>query len=568
MTMRAWLPLVAAGVLFTTAGCGSNPKAQVPATPAPAPQRTPPPVEEPTPAPDPIASLIETSQKHFETGERELKVGHLERARTEFDRAVDVMLESPYGARTDARMREHFDRLVDRINAYEVTALGQGDGFAEKRYEPASIDELLKIATFPKPDAGAQTTEAVKQDLAATEHDIPIAQNSRVLSYVELFQGRLHDFIQDGLTRGTKYLPMIQSVFRAEGLPLDLAYIPIIESGFKPNALSKASAKGPWQFMKATALENGLHHDWYIDERSDPEKATIAAARYLKTLNKLFDGDWNLVLAAYNGGLGRVQRAVKRSGKEDFWELSASSKYLPKETREYVPLILAAIIVAKNPAQYGFDIVAHDPISYDKVTVPRAVDLRRVAEWTGTSIDEIQSLNPQLRRWTTPVKYPTFELKVPTGTGSQFQARLAEAAPGDMTALKWYTVRSGESLATIARKLKVSRVDLAEANSMSVKSRVRSGQELIIPRAPATLLAARTDREAPAEMAARPLTGTATIPDTRSTRRETPIVYRVKRGDTLSSIAELFDTTVSRIKTLNKLRGNTIAAGARLKIVR
>jgi membrane-bound lytic murein transglycosylase D len=567
MTMRAWLPLVAAGVVLTTAGCGSNPKPQVSAAPAPAPPG-PPPTGVAAPAPDPIASLIETSQKHFEAGERELKVGHLERARTEFDRAVDVMLESPYGARTDTRMREHFDRLVDRINAYEVTALGQGDGFAEKRYEPASIDELLKIATFPKPDADAQTTEAVKQDLAATEHDIPIAQNSRVLSYVELFQGRLRDFIQDGLTRGTKYLPMIQDVFRAEGLPLDLAYIPIIESGFKPNALSKASAKGPWQFMKATALENGLHHDWYIDERSDPEKATIAAARYLKTLNRLFDGDWNLVLAAYNGGLGRVQRAVKRSGKEDFWELSATSKYLPKETREYVPLILAAIIVAKNPAQYGFDIVAHDPISYDKVTVPRAVDLRRVAEWTGTSIDEIQALNPQLRRWTTPVKYPTFELKVPTGTGSQFQARLASAGPGDITALKWYTVRSGESLATIARKLKVSRVDLAEANSMSVKSRVRSGQELIIPRAPATLLASRTDREAPAEMAARPLTGTATIPDARPTRSQTPIVYRVKRGDTLSSIAALFDTTVSSIKTLNKLRGNAIAAGARLKIVR
>jgi membrane-bound lytic murein transglycosylase D len=567
MTMRAWLPLVAAGVVLTTAGCGSNPKPQVSAAPAPAPPG-PPPTGVAAPAPDPIASLIETSQKHFEAGERELKVGHLERARTEFDRAVDVMLESPYGARTDTRMREHFDRLVDRINAYEVTALGQGDGFAEKRYEPASIDELLKIATFPKPDADAQTTEAVKQDLAATEHDIPIAQNSRVLSYVELFQGRLRDFIQDGLTRGTKYLPMIQDVFRAEGLPLDLAYIPIIESGFKPNALSKASAKGPWQFMKATALENGLHHDWYIDERSDPEKATIAAAKYLKTLNRLFDGDWNLVLAAYNGGLGRVQRAVKRSGKEDFWELSATSKYLPKETREYVPLILAAIIVAKNPAQYGFDIVAHDPISYDKVTVPRAVDLRRVAEWTGTSIDEIQALNPQLRRWTTPVKYPTFELKVPTGTGSQFQARLASAGPGDITALKWYTVRSGESLATIARKLKVSRVDLAEANSMSVKSRVRSGQELIIPRAPATLLASRTDREAPAEMAARPLTGTATIPDARPTRTQSPIVYRVKRGDTLSSIAALFDTTVSSIKTLNKLRGNAIAAGARLKIVR
>ena len=565
MTMRAWLPVAAVGIIFTTAGCGGNSKPQIQPDPLPASHQPAPPVD--PPQPDPIATLIAASQKHFEAGERELNLGHLERARMEFDRSVDVMLESPYGARTEARMREHFDRLVDRINAYEVTALGQGDGFVEKKYEPASIDELLKIATFPKPDADAQTTEAVKQDLASTQHDIPIAQNKRVLSYVELFQGRLRDFIHDGLTRGTKYLPMIQDVFRAEGLPLDLAYIPIIESGFKPNALSRAKAKGPWQFMKATAIENGLHHDWYIDERSDPEKATIAAAKYLKTLSKMFDGDWNLVLAAYNGGQGRVQRAVKRSGKEDFWELSATSKFLPRETREYVPLILAAIIVAKNPAQYGFNIVAHEPISYDKVSVPRAVDLRRVAEWTGTSIDEIQALNPQLRRWTTPVKYPRFELKVPPGTGDQFQARLADAAPGDLTALKWYTVRRGESLATIARTLKVRRIDLAEANSLSVRSRVRTGQELIIPRAPATLLASRTERPAPAEVASRPLTGTATIPD-GPVRRPSPVVYRVKRGDTLSSIAELFDTTVARIKSLNKLRGNAIVAGARLKIVR
>ena len=197
------------------------------------------------PAPDPITVLIDASQQHFLAGERELKLGHLEQARTEFDRAVELLLESPYGARSDARLREHFDRLVDRINAYEVTALAQGDGFSEKASEPASIDALLTIATFPKPAPGAATEKTVKADLAATEHDVPIPQNDRVLAYVELFQGRLRDYIHESLTRGTKYLPMIQEVFRAEGLPLDLAYIPVIESGFKTNALSKASARGP-----------------------------------------------------------------------------------------------------------------------------------------------------------------------------------------------------------------------------------------------------------------------------------------------------------------------------------
>ena len=530
--MRARLQLAAVGITLAAAACGSNPKPQASATPPkPRPQVATAPVP---PPPDPIATLIATSQAHYAAGERELKLGHLEKARFEFDRAVDVLLESPYGARTDARLREHFDRLVDRINAHEVTALAQGDGFAETKSEPASIDELLKIATFPKPEADAETTATVQADLAATEHDVPIPQNPRVLAYVELMQGRLRDYIDESLTRGTKYLPMIQSVFRAEGLPLDLAYIPVIESGFKTNALSKASAKGPWQFMKPTAREQGLKFDWFIDERSDPEKATVAAAKYLKSLHKLFDGDWHLVLAAYNGGLGRLQRAMKRSGKTDFWSLASSSKYLPRETREYVPLILAAIVVAKNPVQYGFNITPADPIDYDKVAVPRAIDLRRVAEWTGTSIDEIQALNPELRRWMTPVRYPEYEVKVPTGTGEQFSSRLASASPDDFVALNLYTVKRGETLSTIARKLRVSRAELAEANHLSIKSRVGQGQSLIIPRAPATLLATRTQRVVPDEVASRAISGSAPVasasPATRASAKSRRTGRRVVRG--------------------------------------
>ena len=581
MMNRAWLPTVAAAGLIVvtafTAACGSsNPKPVVPAPPppvVPAPAAVPPP-----PPADPITVLIDASQQHFLAGERELRLGHLDRARIEFDRAVEMLLESPYGARTDARLREHFDRLVDRINAYEVSALAQGDGFAEKTSEPASIDELLKIATFAKAAPGAETEKVVKADLAATEHDVPIPQNDRVIGYVELFQGRLRDYIHESLTRGTKYLPMIQSVFRAEGIPLDLAYIPVIESGFKTNALSKASAKGPWQFMRATASEQGLKTDWYVDERSDPEKATIAAARYLKTLHDLFDGDWHLVLAAYNGGLGRVQRAMKRSGQDDFWALSTSSRYLPRETREYVPLILAAIIVAKNPAQYGFDITAEEPIAYEKVLVPKAIDLRRAAEWTGRSIDEIQSLNPELRRWTTPVK-AEYELKVPQGTASLFTARLASASPNELVALTWYTVKKGETIATIARKLRVSRVDLAEANHLSTKSRIAAGQALVIPRAPATLLATNSRPSAPTEVASRAISGAAPMPDVAPPARAAQpvaravnastktVTYRVKNGDTLYEIAQLFDTTVARIKSLNRLRSNKITPGTRLKIV-
>jgi membrane-bound lytic murein transglycosylase D len=242
---------------ITSAACAAH----APATVARPIAQTPVAVAQPTPAAlpaqpasDPVVDLISVSTRHFEAGQKELQDGHLETAKTEFNRALDVLLESPFGARTEPRIREHFDRLVERISAYEVTALSQGDGFAEKRYEPASIDELLAISTFPPAPPSAETARAIARDVESSDHDIEIPLNDRVLSYVELFTGRLKGYLEDGLSRGARFLPMIQDVFRAEGLPLDLAYVPLVESAFKTNALSRASAKGMWQFMSGTAV--------------------------------------------------------------------------------------------------------------------------------------------------------------------------------------------------------------------------------------------------------------------------------------------------------------------------
>lgn len=442
-------------------------------------------------------------------------------------------------------------------------------GEVQEKSEPAPIDELL-ASTAESPAATKETETTVAQDLAGASHDIEIPLNDRVLSYVELFTGRLKGYLEEGLSRGARFLPMIQDVFRAEGLPLDLAYVPLIESAFKPNALSRAKAKGIWQFMRGTALENGLQHDWYIDERSDPEKATRAAAKYLKTLYGMFD-DWHLALASYNGGPGRIQRAIERSGRSDFWTLSASSRYLPRETRDYVPLILAAVIIARNPEQYGMNIQPIEAPEVETVTLSAAVDLRRVAEWAGTPVETIQDLNPELRRWTTPLRATEYELKVPKGTAATIHAHMADMTAEDLAPLTHYTVKKGETLLGVARKLGVTRSDLAEANYLSTKATLRTGQRLIVPRAPSLVAAARREpplrldgQDSDAVNASNRLPARA-VPKSASTER-VRVTHRVKPGETLFAIAKRYDTTVDSLKTWNHLRGNVIQAGQRLTI--
>jgi peptidoglycan lytic transglycosylase D len=551
-------------VACLSAACASGKGARVAAntpTPPAAAQSTAPAAAAPV---DAIQVLLTTADTHFERGRHELTLGHLAKAKSEFNAALDALLASPQGARSDPRIREHFDRLVDRIAALELNALATGDGFTERVAEPASIDELLAISTFDHAAPTAATAENVQLDLQETSHDIPIPLNDRVLRYVELFQGRLREFLSEGLHRGAQYLPMIQNVFRAEGLPLDLAYVPLIESAFKPTALSRAKARGVWQFMRGTGIENGLKQDWFIDERSDPEKATLAAAKYFKALYGMFD-DWHLAMASYNGGPGRMQRAIKRSGRTDFWDLSASTRFLPRETRDYVPMILAAVIIAKNPMKYGFDVLPTTAPDIETVAVPPAVDLRRVAEWASISVDDIQQLNPELRRWTTPIHGDDYELTVPKGTADTIRSRLATTAPAELNALQWHVVKRGESLATIARKLGVSRLDLAEANYLKTTARVNAGQKLVIPRMPSSALLARAGAPASADKTVADA-APAVFEDDDAPEEITRVVHRVRAGETLSSIARKYQTTVEYLKSANNLRSSMLKVGTRLVV--
>jgi membrane-bound lytic murein transglycosylase D len=421
---------------------------------------------------------------------------------------------------------------------------------------PAIADVLLSVGGYDEYEATEAAT-IIAEALRHPSYDIEIPQNAKVLNYVRLFTGRLQGYLEEGLSRGTHLMPMIQSVLRAEGLPLDLAYVPLIESAFKPNALSRAKAKGIWQFMHGTGLENGLKTDWYIDERSDPEKATVAAAKYLKTLYEKF-GDWHLALASYNGGPGRVSRAIKRSKQDDFWSLTSTKRYLPRETRDYVPLILAAVIIARNPAQYGMNIAPPERPDYERVTLPSAVDLRRIAEWAGVSVETIQALNPELRRWTTPLRTVDYELKVPAGTADLVRASLLLTSPEDLAPLNHHTVKKGETLLSIAKKLKVTRADLAEANYLSARAKVATGQRLIIPRAPASL--ATPGSLSPDVVLA------SNVAEPKAAPAPAATVHRVKRGDTLGAIAKRYGASVTALRSWNGIRGNTIQVGQRLTI--
>ncbi len=498
---------------------------------------------------DPIAGYIARAEEAFAQGQSELQAGHLVAARQHFDQAVDGLLAAPGGAHSEPRLSAEYDRLLDRISALDILALREGDGLTEARSEPAVIDALLAETAEP-PAATLSTEETVAADLSKTPHDLPITVNAKVLGYVELFQGNLHDFMSTTLARSVQYVPMIEDVFRAEGLPLDLAYVPIVESAFKNTALSRASAKGMWQFIQDTATENGLQQNWFLDERSDPEKATQAAAKYLKSLADEFDGDWNLALASYNAGPGRIEHAMKLSKSSDYWTMSQSTRYLPRDTREYVPMILAAVIIARNPARYGFEVAPPTPPAYEKVTVPGALDLRIIAEWAGTTLEDIQTLNPELRRTTTPST--AHDLKVPMGTAAAIEAKIAAADPSLFASFKFYSVKRGDSITSIARQFKVTTAELRTANDLRSTTRVRSGQTLMIPQQRASALPPR------------PAASTASSSASAASAQ----TYRVRPGDTLSSIARHFDTTVTDLKRINQLSSDTIVVGDKLTVKR
>src|SRR5947209_6983037 len=419
------LALSIVGPLAAQNGAVQQPLVSASQQPATNPQQSTAPQAQPSKS-DPVTNVIAEAEKAFLAGQEDYKAGHLDAAKQDFDRAVDILMQSPVDIKSDDRLEQEFDKITEEIHKLEMTAFKAGDGFTEQQAEPAPIDEANTAATFP-PDAN--TKAKAEADLRTTHSDLPLMINDSVAGYISYFSTRGRDTFVRAQARSGRYREMILRIFREEGVPQDLIYLAQAESGFHPLALSRVGARGMWQFMASRASGYGLQRNWWIDDRQDPEKATRAAARHLKDLYNQF-GDWYLAMAAYNSGPGTVQSAVKRTGYADFWELYRRN-VLPKETRNYVPIILAVTIMTKNLSQYGFDDVSMDsPAKYDAVTINYPVDLRLVAQCVGSTQAELQELNPSLLRLTTP-RSGMFELHLPAGTRKQYETAIG-AIPTDM----------------------------------------------------------------------------------------------------------------------------------------
>jgi len=503
---------------------------------------------------DPIPRLIAQADAHLATGMAEIKQGHLKAAREEFDRAVDLYLTAPGGAYATPALGEAYRRTLEAIQAKELEALAAGDGFTETKVERAAIDDVGDLPVgngVPSDDSRRLAEEVLSQE----SNDLTITLNDEVLSCIDLYQGPLRDWFTSALARGGRYLPRIREVFASEGVPKDLAYVALVESAFKTSAYSRAKAKGMWQFIADTGKRYGLAQDWWVDERSNPEKATRAAAKYLKELHDMF-GDWNLALAGYNWGEGRVNRWVERTGAQDFWSLAEQAS-MPRETRNYVPMIHAAILVAKAPEKYGFEVTPEQELSYESVPVQGAVDLRVIAECAGTGLDSMQMLNPELRRLATPANR-TFDVKVPQGRASNVRVCLDKLPADKRVTFRTHTVARGQTLASVARQYGTKVSDIASANAIDASQgkRLAKGTELIIPIPRASV---PPPRRAPAAASA-----ASEMADVSAGR--TRIQYKVKAGDTLTAIAARYRTTVHELMSWNKLSGSQLATGNLLTV--
>ena len=479
-----------------------------------------------------VQALINGVERAYASGVANYRAGRLDAARADFDSSVDQMLMSGMDVKADGQLAEEMDRLLNAVNSLEMASLKQGNGFSAP-VEAAPLDAADEVTFAPN----AALTAKVQTELKTTQSDLPLVVNDYVTGFINYYSNTQagHAHLLRSLERAGKYKEMIQKNLRDAGLPQDLIYLAVAESGFQPQALNaRSGAAGMWQFM---GFQNayGLVRNGYVDERFDPEKSSMAYARYMKSLYAQF-GDWYLAMAAYDWGPGYVQRAVMKTGYADYWELYRRG-VLPGETKNYVPGIIAAAIMAKNPVQYGLATLHPMPaVIYDTVQTDTAVDLRLVADVTDVPVGEIVGLNPSLLRSTTP-RDMTFDLHVPAGTKELYSERMKEIPEEHRASWRFHVVKPGETMESIAVTMRARPVEIEQANGLTATEAVAAGDELVVPITP--MVSAATAH---------------------------PVSYRVLRGDTLVTVADRFNISVADLRQWNHLRASAIAPGHTLVV--
>jgi membrane-bound lytic murein transglycosylase D len=513
-----------------------------------------------------VSRVIATAEDHFRKGKLNLEDNKRDQARDEFDKAVDSILESGLDVRANHRLQGFYLELVERIYREEVPQ-GRGPiqpevtelvaqntrapqeksdppviGFHEQKFEPSPLDDLSKLV-LTADEQNVSDSDVLALEQAKTNVNFGFSINPLIQQYINYYQGRGRPTMENGLRRSGQFMKMARQIFKEEGVPIDITWLGQVESAWKPKAVSWASASGLWQFIPGTGRQYGLRQTAWVDERNSFEQSTRASARYLKDLAKRYNGNWELAMAAYNTGAGNIDRAISRAGTANFWVIYP---YIAQETRNYVPNILATILIAKNTEKYGFKGIRPDPpMAYDRIQVASATSLQLIAEATDTSVDYIRAINPELRRETTP-RGEAYTVRVPGGKGQQFHA-LLKRIPGDRReTARIISVTPGEDLQRVASRVGVS---VAQLQAMNSGVDLKSTTKLVAPRTGASVTSWRR---------AKPETETAAPGLTK---------IRARKGDTISKIASSRNLDASEIARLNGVTPDAeLRAGQEIKL--
>jgi membrane-bound lytic murein transglycosylase D len=513
-----------------------------------------------------VAQVIARAEDHFRRGKLNLEDNKREQAREEFDKAVDSILESGFDVRASQRLQTYYLELVERIYREEVPLtqpaavnsqlVAQNTqepatqktppqiGFRDQKFEPSPLDELSKLVLTDR------EKEVSGEDLLALEQaqknvNFSFTLNPLIQQYINYYQGRNRGTMENGLRRSGQFMRVARKIFAEEGVPLDITWLGQVESAWKTKAVSWAAASGLWQFIPSTGRMYQLRQNAYIDERNSIEQATRASARHLKDLAKRYNGNWELAMAAYNTGAGNVDRAIARAGSANFWMIYP---YIAQETRNYVPNILAVILIAKNPEKYGFKGIKQDAAwSYDVVQVPTATSLQLVADATDSNVDYIRTLNPELKRDITP-RGDSYNVRIPAGRAKQFAALIQRIPAERRETARLISVAPGEDWQSIANR---TGINAAQLQAMNSGVDLKSTTKLVAPSGGVKLT--KWVRSTASTSEAGPAAGLQTV--------------RARKGDTIASIAAARSLDANDVARLNGIPVNAeLRAGQQIKI--